>query len=67
MDIFPLVARACFILSLFVGITQLVVSRTRKTSVMQKSGWNKSEPLFCITDVARRCLLSLGPFKYGRR
>ena len=56
MDIFPLVARACSILSLFVGITQLVVSRTRKTSVMQKSGWNKSEPLFCITDVARRCL-----------
>lgn len=32
MDIFPLVARACSLLSLFVGIIQLVVSRTRKTS-----------------------------------
>ena len=26
--------------------------RPRET---KKSGWNKSEPLFCITDVAHRC------------
>ena len=32
MDIFPLVARAYSILSLFVEIIRLVVSRTRKTS-----------------------------------
>ena len=32
MDIFPLVARACSILSPFVEIIQLDVSRTRKTS-----------------------------------
>lgn len=32
MDIIPLVAKACSILSLFVGIIQLVVSRTQKTS-----------------------------------
>lgn len=67
MDIFPLVARACSILSLFVGIIQLVVSRTRKTSGNEKSGRNKTESLFCSTGVARRCLLSLGPFKYRRR
>lgn len=32
MNIFPLVARACSTQSLFIGIIQLVVSRTRKTS-----------------------------------
>ncbi len=32
MDIFTLVAGICSILSLFIGIIQLVVTRTRKSS-----------------------------------
>ena len=45
----------------------LLYQEHKRLQKMKKSGRNEPEPLPCITDVARRYLLGLGPLKCGHR